>query len=128
MSYYKLHQDWYADKTNVDGGLQQWFLMFQYKEMYFVIYLRWRYSDPWQATIIETSEDFDIHADGAWTEINRLNYELDQLEELKVDVLKIAIQAVVELEKKYESGEPLKKATQPKPKKHSEKDIENFPF
>lgn len=115
MSHYKLHKDWHPNKHDVKGQLEQWFLMFQYKDLYFVIYLRWRHSDPWEATIIETQEDFDIQGEGAWTEISGLNYNVDQLEELKVDVLKVALKAVVELEQKYINDEELKKATTQKP-------------
>jgi hypothetical protein len=49
----------------------QCYLQMIFEERYFLLYLRWRYSDPWNATLIECDSDFNIHNKKyEWIELN----------------------------------------------------------
>lgn len=58
-----------------------------------VLYLRWRWGDPWQATIIKGIKRYD-EVDGEWMRIEVPHFTHDELDEAKAALL-----AAWELEK-----------------------------
>lgn len=65
----------------------QCYLRFQFKQMFFVLYLRWRTSDPWTATLIHCKDNEFETRTGDWFPLAVNDFTDDQLDQLKVDAL-----------------------------------------
>lgn len=69
----------------------QCYLQITFEERYFMIYLRWRHSDPWTAELIECDKDYEMHNKKyEWVSLS-INYWTDeQITELKKDAIETA--------------------------------------
>ena len=89
---WKVHEDWEDDliwcpsqcykKIEIDGRQ-------------FVIYLRWRWNDPWTADLVECRPDGNFNmqeTEFGWVSLNVGYFRDDQLEELKKEAEKKAYQ------------------------------------
>jgi hypothetical protein len=89
IQIYITHKDWVDDLMRCPS---QCYKYIEYKGRHFVIYLRWRYDDPWEATIIESRPDgkfemFDIFDEGyEWNELPVDDFTHDELAKLKEQV------------------------------------------
>mgnify|MGYP007126010243 CR=1 FL=1 len=63
----------------------QCFLPVRYKNDEYVLYLRWRHNDPWEASLIDKNGDEDF-----WIELTIPFFTATQLEECKEAALKTA--------------------------------------
>ncbi len=69
----------------------QCYLYMRYKERYFVIYLRWRYDDPWQATLVECDDDYSMfNKKYEWLRLDVEHWTHDQLDRIKINAFVIA--------------------------------------
>lgn len=71
----------------------QCYLNIEYLGRHFVIYLRWRWSNPWTADIVECPNDgkFDMHElKDNWHELNIKYWEDKQLKEAKENAIEAA--------------------------------------
>ena len=57
MSKIKIVSDW---KDDLCWCPSQCYLELTHNNQNYVVYLRWRHSDPWTATLIECDNSFDI--------------------------------------------------------------------
>jgi hypothetical protein len=83
---YILHSDWQDDLIWCPS---QCYKHIEYKKKHFVIYLRWRNSDPWTSQIIECIPDgnFNMHSKVyEWHFLNTKNWSANQLNEMKKEV------------------------------------------
>ena len=83
---YIIHSDWIDDLIWCPS---QCYKHIEYKGKQFVIYLRWRHSDPWSAEIIDCTPNgkFDIHLEShKWHNLNVSYWTDEQLNELKKEV------------------------------------------
>jgi len=69
----------------------QCYLDIMYKERHFVIYLRWRHSDPWTADIVECPNDgkFDMHELNNWNDLVVKEWKDTELKELKEEIVNV---------------------------------------
>ncbi|MEM1003438.1 MAG: hypothetical protein AAGH46_12395 [Bacteroidota bacterium] len=73
----KIIEDWDDDLIWCPS---QCYLKFTYKGKHFVIYLRWRHTDPWTATLIEPQEkDWCLHENSKWHELKVPFFKDDEL-------------------------------------------------
>jgi len=83
MSLYKVIEDW---KDDLIWCPSQCYKKIKYKGRYFVIYLRWRHSDPWTAEIIECKDDnFDLFKEAKWHILDVKYWKDSQLDKLKLN-------------------------------------------
>jgi hypothetical protein len=73
----------------------QCYLNIESNGRFFVLYLRWRHSDPWTADLIECDSDFDIHNPKYdWISLDIDYWEDSQLEELKINAIELATKLI----------------------------------
>ena len=85
-SIYKTHSDWYDELIWCPS---QCYKNIEYKGEQFVIYLRWRHSDPWTAEIIQCEPNYGFNVIGPSSKDFKLpiNYYKDsELDKLKKEV------------------------------------------
>ena len=83
---YTMHSDWNDDLIWCPS---QCYKHIEYKGKQFVIYLRWRHSDPWSAEIVECIPDgqFYMHSKGyEWHYLNVSDWADTELNQLKKEV------------------------------------------
>lgn len=68
----------------------QCYLYIQFKEKNYVIYLRWRHSDPWSAVIIECIKDWDMHNGSKWEYLDISEWKDTELNQCKEDSIEKA--------------------------------------
>lgn len=68
------------------GCPSQCYYYFKYNGITYCLYLRWRWDDPWTATLIEDCEVGNI-IDGKWIELGVEDWLEDELNDLKTDAL-----------------------------------------
>ncbi len=89
---WKVHSDWQDDLIWCPS---QCYKKIEMGGRQFVIYLRWRWNDPWTADLVECLPDGNFEMSGkdtTWSELNVGYFRDDQLEELKVVAEKRAYQ------------------------------------
>lgn len=85
---FKVISDWKDDLIRCPS---QCYKNIEYKGRHFVIYLRWRWSDPWQCKLVECPPnlEFDMHTQFEWTVLSVKHFTHDELELLKVNAEKL---------------------------------------
>jgi len=69
----------------------QCYLQITFEKRYFVLYLRWRYSDPWTATLIECDAEFYMHNKKyKWVYLEIKDWNENQINELKLNAIEVA--------------------------------------
>jgi hypothetical protein len=87
-----VHEDW---KDDLIWCPSQCYKKIEINNKQYVIYLRWRWNDPWTADLVECPLDgnFDmLSKDSVWTTLNVDHFRDDQLDKLKKDAEKKAYQ------------------------------------
>lgn len=81
---FKVISDW---KDDLIWHPSQCFKEIEYNGRQFVIYLRWRWNDPWTCQLIECNPDFkfDMQTDFEWIDIDVDFFTDKELELLKVN-------------------------------------------
>lgn len=79
MKTYPFLNDWIDDLIWCPS---QCYLYFEFNNENYAIYLRWRWDDPWTATLIKIDLGQEIE-DGEWTELDIDFFKDTQLDEVK---------------------------------------------
>ncbi len=84
---YNVVSDWHDDLIWCPS---QCYKHIEFKCRHFIIYLRWRHSDPWTAELIESPNDgkFNMHTKFPWIWMNVEFWKDTELDQLKLDVEK----------------------------------------
>lgn len=69
----------------------QCYYYFKVGENYYCIYLRWRWEDPWSASLVKFKDKTLYWEDSLWISLEVNDYKLDELDELKTEVRKKVI-------------------------------------
>lgn len=83
---WKEHGDW---RDNLIMCPSQCYKNISYEGKEYVIYLRWRHSDPWQATLIETEPNGQFNTwsgdenQTKWNDLDVAHYSHDELQQIK---------------------------------------------
>ena len=71
-------------KETLDWCPSQMYLKFKWNGRYWIIYLRWRHSDPWSATLVESDQTYDMHLKQYdWVELDIPFYKDSEMKKLK---------------------------------------------
>ena len=63
----------------------------KFEGRYFMLYLRWRHSDPWDATLIECDSDYDMHnRKYEWISLEIEHWKDTEISEVKENAFKVA--------------------------------------
>ena len=65
-------------------------LRLKYKGKNYILYLRWRWNDPWTASLIPVDKQFNHDSWGDWIRLNIPHFADQQLDECKEASLKEA--------------------------------------
>lgn len=85
MEKVELHSEWEDDLGICPS---QCYLKMKFRNRFFVLYLRWRYQDPWSATLVECDEDYGMfNQKYEWQRLNIDPYKEHELALLKVAAL-----------------------------------------
>ena len=91
----KIRSEWMDDLIWCPS---QCYLNIEFNKKYFVIYLRWRHSDPWNTPLLIECKDENFHT---WDEDDRAEYKLDSIPRFNQDQLpelkKASIKAATKL-------------------------------
>ena len=69
----------------------QCYLNITFEDRFFVIYLRWRWSDPWTATLVECDSDYDmLDKKSNWIALQINYYTDEQIEDVKQNAIAVA--------------------------------------
>lgn len=63
-------------------------LSLKYGDKNFILYLRWRWDDPWTASVIPVDENFEFKDYSEWMELDIPYFTDEQLDECKEAALK----------------------------------------
>ena len=62
-------------------------LPISYDNQNYVIYLRWRHQDPWQASLVETGSDFEIKEPANWIDLKIDHFRDEEYPKLKIYIV-----------------------------------------
>lgn len=67
------------------------YLQMTFEGRYFLLYLRWRHNDPWDATLIECDGDFYMHNKKyKWVILEVEHWKDTQIDEIKANAIEVA--------------------------------------
>lgn len=97
---FKIVEDWEDDLIWCPS---QCYLKIKWRRRHFVIYLRWRNSDPWTAELIECipNGDFDLFSmKKKWVTLPIFEWSANAIDDLKANAIKCANDWLIEQQNK----------------------------